>query len=246
MQLISCEVNMEQNDLEKELKEEAKKIKAKSFSERWTIIKSKINNVEPVTREEQLIDVPATVSAGGGVNTTSSKYDLKRKRLIVGISLAVLFCLIILAVVLPFSLTPDRGMRFYEIGDLRIDNVDEDTFYDAFEETGLNIVDFSNYESTSYAIYYSSDSAVKGGIVEADSDNYFLTIKIYTPDVNVDTLFDDEHEVYNGVIDINYHTEYVNDIYNTIGQANYLGMRYVIEYMSLYDDVILLFNDIFV
>lgn len=237
---------MEQNDLEKQLKEEAKKIKAKSFSERWTIIKSKINNVEPVAREESLVDVPATVSAGTGAYATSPNHVLKRKRLIVGISLAVLFCLIVLAVVLTFSLTPDRGMRFYEIGDLRIDNVNADEFYDVFEEAGLNIIDFSNYESASYAIYYSSDNTVKGGVVETFSENYFLTISIFTPNVNVDTFFDDGHEVYNGVIDINYHTEYVDDTYNTIGQANYRGMTYVIEYMSLYDDVTLLFDDIFV
>lgn len=225
---------MEQNELEKQLKEEAKKLKVKSFSERWDIIKSKINNVEPVTREEQLIDVPATVLAGAGVNTTSSKHDLKRKRLLVGISLAVLFCLIILAVVLPLSLHVDNGLRLYEVGDLRVENVSDDEFYDSLEESGLNIVDLSDFEVTAYAIFYSTENTVKGGMVELfdEQTQTFAIISIYTSDVNV--YFNPDFEKLDlDNLEIYYSTIIESDVYRTEAYSLTNDLKYYLNILSI-------------
>lgn len=225
---------MEQNELEKQLKEEAKRLKVKSFSERWDIIKSKINNVEPVTREEQLIGVPAKVSSGVGVNTTSPNHALKRKRLIVGVSLAVLFCLIILAVFLPLSLTTNRGMKFYEAGDLRIDNVDEDVFCDVFEETGLNIVDLSDFEVSAYAIFYSTENTVKGGMVELfdEQTQTFAIISIYTSDVNV--YFNPDFEKLDlDNLEIYYSTIIESDVYRTEAYSLTNDLKYYLNFLSI-------------
>lgn len=225
---------MEQNELETQLKEEAKRLKTISFSERWNIIKSKINNIEPVTREEQLIDVPATVSASGGVNTISSKYDLKRKRLIVGISLAVLLCLIIIAIVVSLSLTTDRGMKFYEISDLWIDNVDEDVFYDVFEETGLNIIDLSDYEISAYAIFYSAENTVKGGMIELTDEQTqtFAIISIYTSDVNV-YFNPDFVKLDSDNLEIYYSSIIESEVYRSEAYSLTNDLKYYLNFLSI-------------
>lgn len=225
---------MEQNELEKQLKEDAKKLKVKTFSERWDIIKSKINDVEPMAREGSLVDVPATVSAEAGAYTTSPNHVLKRKRLVVGISLVILFCSIILAVVLPLSLQVDNGLRFYEVGDLRLENVSDDEFYDALEGSRLNIVDLSDFEVSAYSIFYSPQNTVKGGMVELidEQTQTFATISIYTSDVNV--YFNSDFEKFDlDNLEIYYSTIIESDVYRTEAYSFTNDLKYYLNFISI-------------
>ena len=159
---------------------------------------------------------------------------MKRKRLVVGISLVILFCSIILAVVLPLSLQVDNGLRFYEVGDLRLENVSDDEFYDALEGSRLNIVDLSDFEVSAYSIFYSPQNTVKGGMVELidEQTQTFATISIYTSDVNV--YFNSDFEKFDlDNLEIYYSTIIESDVYRTEAYSFTNDLKYYLNFISI-------------
>ncbi len=157
-----------------------------------------------------------------------------RSKLYIFAGIAAFFIVVILAIVLPLTLSDDDGLKFYDSGDLRLDNVEADEFYEVIEEAGLNIIDLSDYEVSGYAILYSTEMAVKGGMVELvdEQTQTFATISIYTSDVDVyfnpdfEKLDSDNLEIY-------YSTIADSGVYSTEAYTIKNDLKYYLNFLSI-------------
>lgn len=157
-----------------------------------------------------------------------------RSKLYIFAGIAAIFIVVIIAIVLPLTFSTDDELEFYDSGDLRLDNVEADEFYEVIEEAGLNIVDLSDYEVSGYAILYSPEMAVKGGMVELvdEQTQTFATISMYTSDVDV--YFNPDFEKLDlDNLEIYYSAISESGVYSTEAYTIKNDLKYYLNFLSI-------------
>ena len=150
---------MNNNDIEKDLKAQAKQVKVRAFDEIWQDVRSEIE--EPDQREKRRI--PTWVRA-----------------ITVAMASVILLCVI----AYPITVNIERN-RVYAYSDLIAEEVTENDFYKAMKRARIDVVDVSEFYHKTYLLYTAKNGAVKGGEVTFSNKekfrDYFMTVSFFNP-----------------------------------------------------------------
>lgn len=232
---------MQNKDIETKLKNSADKIEMKSFSERWENIKGRIlteEDTQEVFAEDAILATPE--------GTITRNVNKKSKYSLIAILSLIVSCIVVLTIVLPITLKKNE-MEFFDPNDLAHPTVSKEQFYDDIKNAKYDIIDLSKYDTNSYAIFTTNEGIVKGGEVEIanEEEGYYLNITFYDKTVNIiEPVLDyEKYKVKN--IDIFYHNQIEDEIYSTYAYVEYNKLHYQIDYVSIYDDCISIFQELF-
>lgn len=232
---------MEDKDIEKKLKFHADKITVKDFSERWNAIQLRedFNN----SKEEVLIQEPLLVNDTGHVTVNHNNKKLS----VIIISAFLAYVIICLSIVLPIVLQRSDEIRYYDVNDLYADVVSDYDFYDKLTDANIEVIAFEEAEVETYFLYYTSDNILVGGGVELinESVGYISHVNFYNNAVAVRNNLTDYEKYYVEDITIKYYTNFDNEWYSTTAMAQYQNLTYVIDCLSIGDDVLILFESLF-
>ncbi|MDE6850186.1 MAG: hypothetical protein K2J54_02545 [Clostridia bacterium] len=234
---------MEQKDVEKQLKEEAAKLKNKDFSERWEVIKDKIHPSGDEMRGEVLSEQKVFSTTSGN----RSESGVVKKKLIFYSGLVVLLIAVCLAIVLPLTLRKPQE-RFLGLADLDRKNVSESEFNTAIENSDIKIINLSNYELEALYILVNKDNKVLGGsadIVDFQTDSYTQLV-FYSSNVKSEFEISNDSEIYNiNNVKIKYITTAGEDYYTTVAIADSGAVIYELNCMTVDENVTAVFDRLF-
>ena len=146
---------MNDKELEKKLKDSAKKIELDDFSIHWDAIKDKL--------DAEAEDVAPTVSAKSAVIATGGlEKQIRNKHTSLFVILACFFFVgIILSIVLPLKLKGSDKKYFIE-EELTWRQISEEGFYNSLSELNIDFLAF-NFEMESFELAVAEDGEIKGG-----------------------------------------------------------------------------------
>lgn len=232
---------MKDKNIEQELKNSADKITMKSFSKRWENIKGRIlteEDTQEVFAEDAILATPE--------GTITRNVNKKSKYSLIAILSLIVSCIVVLTIVLPIMLRKNE-MEFFDPNELSHPIVSQEQFYNEIKNSRYDIIDLSKYDTNSYAIFTTNEGIVKGGEVEIanEEEGYYLNIAFYDRTVNIiEPVLD--YEKYNVKnVEIFYHIQIEDEIYSTYAYVEYDKLHYQIDYVSIYDDCISIFQELF-
>lgn len=231
----------ELEEIEKMLQEKADKVTMMPYEERRARLAARLGLDGQPAEEPVLEPALATNNGSAGVG-----FWHRKSTLVVGI--ALLFCCIVLAIVLPFVLKRETKFLF---GNLEYRLSTQEEFETELEKSKIDPVDFSSYEIRSYRLWFTSENVVKGWNIEYfDELNTCMVIMDFfdksVVDIQVDDDFDKLHQQIS--VDnttIQYYTQKNEETYNTIALASYKNATYRIQCVSAQEDVSGVFRDLF-
>lgn len=232
---------MDNKDIEGKLKNSAYKIEMKDFSIRWSNISSEINLTDNEKEEVLCVEPVLETSSGGNLSFHS------RNRLTWIIISAILLIGIVLAIVLPIVLREEDN-RYFNYNDLTRKTVSMVEFNNEIANSGLKIVNLSEYEVSSCRLLLTPENSVVGGSIEItdEDEGILLTINFHTRfviseyDIGLDYR---EYEI--GTTSVKYKTTVEDDIYSTVATTTYKDLIYEMEVISLDENLIYLFDSLF-
>ncbi|MDE7256518.1 MAG: hypothetical protein K2N50_00990 [Clostridia bacterium] len=234
---------MEEKDVEKQLKEEAAKLKNKDFSERWEVIKDKIHPSAEEMRGEVLSEQKVFTTTSG----SRSERGVAKKKLILYSGLVVLVIAVCLAIALPLTLRKPQE-RFLGLADLDRKNVSESEFNTAIENSDIQIINLSNYELDMLYILTTENSTVLGGgaeVIDFETDSYNKLV-FYSAKVTSDFEISNDSEIYNvNNVKIKYITTAGEDYYTTVAIADSGAVIYELNCMTVDENVTAVFDRLF-
>lgn len=239
---------MDERELKEKIEKEKSNAQMRSFSERWEKIKDRLADRD-CERQAQPAYVVAPAVAGAGSARGGSAHGRRRLAAIISAAsvLAVAVCLLIGYFVASYVMSFNSNITEYGR-----DYADEDEFYEAVGGAGFRLPDLDAMQDDIYAyglIRNLGTGEVVGGYVAADSEeeSYSCTIYFYLDGVTgVDTV-GEEYSIYAaGGTEVKYFTEVSYDgIYGTRADARFNGLNYHIDYISLYDGALRMFEALF-
>lgn len=231
----------ELEEIEKMLQEKADKVTMMPYEERRARLAARLG-LDGQPAEEPVLE-PALATNSGSVGVG---FWHRKSTLVVGI--ALLFCCIVLAIVLPFVLKRETKFLF---GNLEYRLSTQEEFETELEKSKIDPVDFSSYEIRSYRLWFTSENAVKGWNIEYfDENNSSMIILDFFDDsvTDIQTIAQFEDICQTTTIEnttIQYYTEKSEEVYNTIALASYKNATYRIQCVSAQEDVSGVFRDLF-
>ncbi len=236
---------MGKKEIEKELKQSANNITMKDFDERWETIKDRITDYDKIDVVEMSVSetVPVLVEAEGEYNEKPHY-----RKIVLFLSL-VLFCILMIAIVLPIVLTQNRNRTYFYEADLQKHITNDDEFIERINESNITIIDFSQLPVENYILYVTPENKVRGGSIEFmnEQKEYFARIEFYDEYVRgrmQNTEGYSNFEVNNLII--RYKTSYDQEVYNTTAILQYNKVNYYVDILSAYDNINEIFGELFV
>lgn len=163
---------MERKEVEKKLKQSAKKIKSREFSSVWDEIKDQIEEPQEIQKTRKFPQWAVAIAS---------------------VLSFVLVCTIVISIII----TNKR----YVFSELIVYTVAEDEFCREMDKSGISVVDFSGYFNKSFVLYKTKHGKVKGGeatFANAEKfKDYFLSIKFLSQ--KVDYTEHDGYEYINSI-----------------------------------------------
>ncbi|MDE7083830.1 MAG: hypothetical protein K2O81_01145 [Clostridia bacterium] len=234
---------MEEKDVEKQLKEEAAKLKNKDFSERWEVIKDKIHPSAEEMRGEVLSEQKVFSTTSG----SRSESGVAKKKLILYSGLVVLLIAVCLAIVLPLTLRKPQE-RFLGLADLERKDVTESEFNTAIENSDIKIIKLSKYELDMLYILTTENSTVLGGgvdVLDLETGS-FNKLVFYSSNVTSEFEISNDSEIYNvNNVKIKYITTAGEDYYTTVAIADSGAVIYELNCMTVDENVTAVFDRLF-
>ncbi len=210
---------MKENEVERQLKEDASKLKMKDFSERWEVIKDKIHPSGDGVHAEVLSEQKVLASTSGSY---SQSKGLKKKLLFCS-GLIILLIAVCLAIVLPIVLRSKPQERFFALADLVPKDVTQSQFEDELQSSGMQIIDLSKYELETCYILVNEDEKVLGGgvdLLDFETES-FTKLVFYSNKVKSDFNISGEYQVCTiNSVNIKYITTFKIDYYSTVALAD--------------------------
>ena len=234
---------MEEKEVERQLKEDAEKLKMKDFSERWEVIKDKIHPTVEMTDDEVLSGQKVLASDYG----SHSESKGVKKKLLFGVGLIVLIVAVCLAIVLPIKLRKPQE-RFLSPDDLESKSVTESEFYAAIQSSELQIVDLSAYELDLLYIFTDDNGKVMGGEANViDFENSSVTkLTFYSNKVQSELKI--ANDCWTCTIDgtkIKYVTSSEDGYYSTVALADSGTVIYELKCITSDQNVTAVFGKLF-
>ncbi len=234
---------MEEREVEKQLKEDAANLKKRDFSERWEVIKDKIQHSEAGMRDEVLCEQKVAVSTSG---SHSESRGVKKKVLFCA-GLVVLLIAVCLAIVLPITLRKHQE-RFFALSDLKPTDVTQSQFEETLQSAHMQIIDLSDYELDMFYILATDDGKIMGGgvdILDLETES-FSNLVFYSSNVKSEFDTANEYKICNtNNIEIKYVTTFKGDHYSTVAIADSGKIIYELTCTTSYEDVIPVFERLF-
>ncbi len=157
---------MDNREVEKILKKDAKKIKIKNFSEVW----KKINND----------------------NASESKEKRKKFTIWIPVFSSVLCVVIALAIIIPTFFINNSETLYYS-DTLNYLATDEITFNTSINKDMPNCINFDKFDGASWMVYETSEKVAKGGKIDIydnlESPGFYALVKFYDKNVEVKDIF---------------------------------------------------------
>ncbi len=231
-------------EIEKLLKESADNMKIMPYEQRRARLAERLGFSE--NREAEPVSVTEPSVATNNGTAGGNGFFHNKSGLIVG--LAVLFCCIVLAIVLPFVLKKETRFLF---GNLEQNDSDENNFYITLNEANLETVDFTAYHFDAYRVWTAPDGRIRGwGTDYFDEDNISMVyLDFFDKTVtDIQTVKGFKEESQTVIIDnttIQYYTQKTDETYNTIALASYKNATYRIQCVSAHEDISGVFRDLF-
>lgn len=235
---------MEKKDIEKQLKQSANKIKMKDFDVRWETLKDRISDYDKNEDVGMSVSepIPVLVAAEGRSNEKLHS----RKAIFLAL---VLFCVLMIAIILPIVLMQNRNTFYLNTSELKKYVTDENEFMERIHGSDISIIDFSQFTDVNYILYVTSENEVRGGSIEfmSEEKEYFVHIDFYDEYVR-ETMQDTEDYNDFEVNDllIRYKTSFDQEAYNTTAILQYNKVNYYIDILSAYDNISEIFVEMFV
>lgn len=182
---------MKELNIEKRLKESADKIEMKEFSERWEVIRERIVDEREIGPKVPCAQKVAVTAVGG-----DNLHNNNTKKVSFAVGLCCLFLLIVMAIVLPLVLKKDNTKNYLALDELYSVNVTNEKFEAEINASGIKLLDFSNYNTVSHRLLYSSDGQLKGGYFDLADEEcaVALTVLFHTDDVKTGIAFDADYK----------------------------------------------------
>ncbi len=231
-------------EIEKILKESADNMKIMPYEQRRARLAERLGFSE--NREEEPVSVKEPAVATNSGIAGGSGFFHNKSKLIVG--LAVLFCCILLAIVLPFVLKKETRFLF---GNLEQVNCTQQEYETELSAAKLNTPDFSDYNIDLYGLWLTSEKDVKGwGLNYFDEKNECVVYLDFFDKSVVEIQTINDFETLHQTITISkttiqYHTQKTDGTYNTIALASYKNATYRIQCVSAQEDISGVFRDLF-
>ena len=212
--MLLVEELMDDKELEDLLRESASKVEMKEFSVRWKEIKDRLPESDKRIR-----------------------FSYK-----IFLALASSICLIILAIILPFTLSPGEEQHYFTGNEVSYVSVTEDRFFKELDSVGFKIDNLQQFDIDKYFIAYTEDEVVRGGRIAFENltgeKEYVFTLTILSSQILIDeTEYSDlTEEIVIGDTIIKYKTVGA-DLYESTVFAKYRDIAYIIDYTSLNDDL---------
>lgn len=234
----------ENEQIENILKKSAENIELKPFSERWQVIKDRLefDSGEKVVVKER---VPALALQN---NTNESKKSNVNTKKIIILSIC-LFFIIFLAIVIPISLRNNEPTYFGPT-DLIHETVDEATFFEHINKSKIDIVDITNYECDDYTLFKTDTGEIQGGafLINDEENAALINVNFYSSVVIIpqdDFIKSDKYNINNTEI-FYYRLEDNIDLFEYEVLANHKNVTYELKYLSVSDNILEFFNKFFV
>lgn len=231
-------------EIEKLLKESADNMKIMPYEQRRARLAERLGFSE--NREAETVSATEPAVATNNGTAGGNGFFHNKSGLIVG--LAILFCCIVLAIVLPFVLKKETRFLF---GNLEQVNCTQQEYETELSAAKLDTPDFSDYNIELYRLWLTSEKGVKGwGLNYFDEKNECL-IRLNFFDksvIDIQTIDDfDKLHLQTSVnnTSIQYYTQKTDGTYNTIALASYKNATYRIQCVSAQEDISGVFRDLF-
>lgn len=233
---------MEEQDVEKRLKEDAQKIEVKDFSESWSVIKAAIESEEEATRVEVPYKQKVYATVGGG-----NSNGVTQKKLLLSFGIVVLFIALCLAIILPLTL--HKGEKLYlELKDLTTSHVSPTEYIDEIQKSDIPVVDLSDFVLNECDLFLDKNGIAQGGKTDAyDIKNEAaFNLVFYSSIINTEWDIVDTFSTYKvNNVNIKYLTEFDDVLYTSTIFADSGNVKYKIIYRSATDNVLTFFEDLF-
>lgn len=143
----------------------------------------------------------------------------------------------------------EEDNRYFNYNDLTQKTVSMVEFNNEIANSGLKIVDLTEYEVSSIRLLVTPDNDIVGGSVEMTEETLgvYLSIKFYTrfviSEFDIGLTFN-EYKTTNA--NIKYKTIVEDDIYSTVATTTYKDLNYEMAVISLDENLIYLFDSLFI
>lgn len=227
----------ENEQIENILKKSADDIKIKSFADRWKDIESRLDfnrGEEAVQKEKVPVLVTQNTGSGGSGNRSSSI-----RRNIICIALCLCF-VIILAILVPVFVKESEP-AYFEPSELIYGFVSEEEFYETVKNSGIDIVDINRYKYEEFSLLKTVSGEIHGGKFSInDMDNMMIIqVTFYSSSVIIsDTEFINANKHQISDTEILYKKLDNVDLIQYKALAKHNNVTYLIEYMSLADNLL--------
>lgn len=223
--------------IENILKKSAEEIKIKPFADRWKNIESRLDfNRGEGTIIEEKVPVLATQNTGS-VDSDNRSSGIKRN--IIFIVLCLCF-VIILAILVPVFVKKSEP-AYFEPSELIYGFVSEEEFYETVKNSGIDIVDINRYEYEEFSLLKTVSGEIHGGKFSInDMDNMMIIqVTFYSSSVIIsDTEFINANKHQISDTEILYKKLENDDLIQYKAFAKHNNVTYLIEYMSLADNLL--------
>ena len=208
---------MQDKELEKIIQEQADKTKMRDFSLVWEEIKDEITPVE------------------------KEKKSIWKKKFFLIFAPAILVICIALSPLLIKYLTPAEEV-FYN--DRLIEQITtSDEMLSGLSNSNISHVDLSKYSFMGCSLYYTENMEIKGAVLTFYDENpttFFAEMKLYDKNVELNQVIENSYENFCKVnsADVSYtFMGYNNGLYEYSVYATFNGVKYLIEYSGLTDNL---------
>ena len=235
---------MEEKEVERQLKEDASKLKMKDFSERWEVIKDKIHPSGDGVHNKVLCEHKVMASTSGSF---SQGKGIKKKLLFCS-GLIILLIAVCLAIVLPITLRSKPQERFLGLADLERKNVYESDFNEAIGNADFQLIDLSKFELDALYILLAQNDKVMGGggeVLDLETESY-TQLMFYSSKVKSELVISGMYQVCTmNSVKIKYVTKFANDYYTTVAIADSGAVIYELSCMTGDENVTAVFERLF-
>lgn len=236
----------EQEQIESILKNSVNKIDKESFDKRWNAIELELDFDRS---ESEIVESRVPVLAGQGVNgINSNDRQSKSKKNIITI-IACSFLILLLAIILPIYLNK-KEQSYFSPTDLLGEVVTEDEFHIGVSDSGIELVDLTNFNCQEFSLLKTNAGEVQGGnfSINNDIENEIVNVSFFSKLVQIPNYDFTDPEIYKlNEIDIQFKKIDNNDnVFQYKAYARYKEVTYKLDYYCLTDNILEFFNDFFI
>lgn len=217
---------MQDKDLEKILQQKADNVPQKDFSIVWEEIKGEIKQPEK-----------------------KKKFRWKKWFPMALASAFLVVCLALSPIIIN-SLMPPKAPQeeLFFSDELLKQEVSITEAFDGLTDAEISCVDMSSYSYISTYLYYTEEMDVKGAVIGFYNNTFYAEMQLYDKsvslDINIESTYDTIYKVNN--TDVHYKFKQENSgFYDYSIYALHNGVKYLIEYSGVSNDITVFLNEFF-